>query len=480
MKNSKGRIITGIKIFMPFIILSFSACAMVGPDYKTPAIKMPDKWQANSSEKVSQGKTDKTHLVNWWKTFNDPMLTDLINRAVSGNLSVKQAVTRVIEARLYRGVGGANLYPSVSASASATKSRLYNVTADNYQVGVDSSWEIDLFGGIRRSNQAYDAEIQSADASLNNTIIALMAEVAQDYVDLRLYQTQLGITLSNLKTQEETNDIVNWRYKSGLVTELDLKKSESTLDQTRSQIPDLQSRVEQSQNRIAVLLGLHPGVLKQELSKVKPVPVLTDIIKTGIPADLLRQRPDLRKAERDLAAQTANIGVAVSDLYPKITLSGSIRYSAASTGDLFNSDSLSSSIGPSISWPVFRAGAIKQNVKIQSNIADRLLLQYKDLVLSAIEEVENALSSCRYEEIKHESLKKAADAASRSLELSRMQYSSGLIDFQTLLDAERTVLSLQNQVTQSEAQISINYITLYKALGGGWSPDSTDKNYGVN
>ncbi len=479
MKNSKGRLITGMKIFIPFIILSFSACAMVGPDYKPPAIKMPDKWQANSSEKVSPGE-DKSHLVNWWKSFNDPMLTDLINRAVSNNLSVKEAVTRLIEARLYRGVGGADLYPSVSSSASATKSRISHITVDNYQVGVDSSWEIDLFGGIRRSIEAYDANIESADASLNDTIISLMAEVALDYVNMRSYQAQLSITLSNLKTQEETHDIVNWRYKSGLVTELDLKRSESTLEQTRSQIPSLQSRIDQSQNRIAVLLGLHPGVLKQELSKVKPVPVLTDIIKTGIPADLLRQRPDLRKAERDLAAQTAKIGVAVSDLYPKITLSGSIRYSADSTGDLFSSDSRSSSIGPSISWPVFRAGAIKQNVKIQSNMADRFLLQYKGLVLSAIEEVENALSSCRYEEIRHESLKKATDSAGISLELSRMQYSSGLIDFQTLLDAERTLLSLQDQLSQSEAQITVNYITLYKSLGGGWTPDSTDKNYGVN
>ena len=464
----------GMKTFLPFIILSFSACAAVGPDYKSPTIQMPDKWKTGFSDKISGG-TDRTLLVNWWKSFNDPLLTELINRAVPNNLSVREAVTRITEARLRRGIAGADQYPSVSSSASATKSRSSNMSSEFYQIGLDSSWEIDLFGGIRRSIEAYDADIDSANESLNDAIISLTAEVALNYVQLRLYQAELNVTLSNLKTQEETNDIVTWRYESGLVTELDLKKSESTLEQTKSQLPGLQSNIDQAQNRIAVLLGLNPGDLRQELSQVKPVPVLENVIKTGIPADLLRQRPDLRKAERDLAAQTARIGVAVSDLYPQITLTGSIKLDSSSAGDLFNRDSLSRSIGPSISWPVFKAGAIKRNVEVQSTIADRLLIQYKSQVLSALEEVENALSSCLYEQLKRESLQKAAAAASRSLELSRMQYSSGLVDFQVLLEAQRTLLSLQDQVTQNKGQISIDYINLYKALGGGWSPDSTDK-----
>lgn len=473
MKTRTGKIIKGIRSFIPLLILSFSACATVGPDYKSPQIEMPEKWHADLSEKLNP-VTDKSSLANWWKYFNDPVLSDLINRAVTNNLSVKEAVTRLTESRIRRGIAKADKYPSVTSSASVKKSRSSGTNNESYQMGVDASWEIDLFGGIKRSIEASDADIESANESLNDVIISLTAEVALNYVNLRLYQSQLDVTLSNLKTQEENHDIVKWRYEAGLVTELDIKKSESTLEQTKSQLPGLQSKIDQAQNKIAVLLGLRPGTLKDELNQVKPVPVLIDDIKTGIPADLLKQRPDLRKAERDLAAQTARIGVAVSDLYPKITISGSINVSSSSTSDLLSSDSLSSSIGPSLSWPVFRAGAIKRNIEVQSTMAERLLVQYEALVLSAVEEVENALSSCLYEQLKRESLKKASNAAGRSLELSSMQYSSGLVDFQVLLEAQRTLLSLQDQVTQNEAQITINYINLYKALGGGWSPDLTD------
>ncbi len=336
------------------IILSLTACITVGPDYKSPAIDMPEKWQTGLSEKLSSG-TDQEALVRWWNSFDDPVLGDLIKRAVANNLSLKEAITRLNEARLRRGVTGADQYPSVSSSASASRSHSSNRTNEMYQAGIDSSWEIDLFGGIRRSIEASDADLESANASLNDVLVSLTAEVATNYVNLRLYQAEMDVTTSNLKTQEETYDIVRWRFKAGLVTELDLKKSEYSLEQTRSQIPAIQSRIDQAQNRIAVLLGLNPGVLKEELSKVKPVPVLKNAIKTGIPADLLRQRPDLKKAERDIAAQTARIGAAVSDLYPKITLSGSIKLSATSTGSLLDSDSLSNSIGPSISWPIFRA-----------------------------------------------------------------------------------------------------------------------------
>jgi multidrug efflux system outer membrane protein len=459
--------------FMLLILVLFSSCATVGPDYSPPAIEVPDNWQTGLSENLPAA-TDKGIYTKWWESFNDPILSDLITRAVSNNLSIKEAVTRITEARARRGIAAADEYPSVSSSASATKSHTSGVSNKSYQMGIDSSWEIDLFGGIKRSVEASDADIESANESLKDVIISLTAEVALNYVQLRLYQSQLDVTLSNLKSQEETNEIVTWRYQAGLVTELDLQNSESTLEQTRSLLPDLQSNIAQAQHKIAVLLGVNPGALKQELSKAMPIPVLKDEIKTGIPADILRQRPDLRKAERDLAAQTARIGVAVSDLYPKITLSGSIQVQSPSTGSLLSSDSLSSSIGPSISWQVFRAGAIKQNIEIQSTLADRLLIQYKALVLSALEEVEDAMSSCLYDQMKRESLKKAVNAASRSLELSRMQYSSGLVDFQVLLESERTLLSLQDQLTQNEGQITIDYISLYKALGGGWSSDSTE------
>ncbi len=473
MKIKNEGITTVFITIILLIILSLTACITVGPDYKSPAMDMPEKWQTGLSDKLSPG-TDPADLVSWWNSFDDPVLGDLIKRAVANNLSLKEAITRLNEARLRRGITGADQYPTVSSSASATRSHASHNSNNSYQAGIDSSWEIDIFGGIRRSIEASDADVSSSNASLNDVLVSLTAEVASNYVNLRLYQAEMNVTNSNLKTQEETYDIVNWRAKAGLVTELDLKKSEYTLEQTRSQIPAIQSRIDQAQNRIAVLLGLNPGVLREELSKVTPVPVLKDAIKTGIPADLLRQRPDLKKAERDLAAQTARIGAAVSDLYPKITLSGAIRVNAYSTGSLLDSDSMSSSIGPSISWPVFRAGAIKKNIEIQSTMAERMLIQYRSQVLSAVEEVENALASCMYEKMKGEHLKKALDAATVSFDLSKMQYTSGLVDFQVLLESQRTLLSLQDQVTQNEGQITLNFITLYKTLGGGWSPDSTD------
>lgn len=468
MKTRTGRITKGAGLFIPLITLLFPACITVGPDYRSPEFETPDNWQSSLAEDISQ-ESDRSSLAKWWESFDDPMLTDLINRAISNNLSIKEAALRLDEARIRRGVTGADQYPSVSSSASLTKSRTSGMSNTSYQAGFDANWEIDLFGGIRRSIEASDADLASSQESLKDVTISLISEVALNYVQLRLYQSQLEITSSNLKAQEETHEIVLWRYQAGLVTELDLKKSEYSLEQTRAQIPAIHQNIEQAENKIAVLLGGNPGELKEELNQVKSIPVLQNKIKTGIPADLLRQRPDLRKAERDLAAQTARIGVAVSELYPTITLSGSLRANASTLSALTESDNLARSIGPSISWPVFRAGAIRKNVKIQTTVADQLLVQYKSLLLSAVEEVENALSSCFYQQAKNVSLKKASDAARRAYELAKMQYSSGLVDFQILLEAQRALLSLEDQVNQGEGQISINYITLYKALGGGWS-----------
>ena len=473
MQIRTGRMIKGLRLISLLIILSFSACIKVGPDYRPPEMDVPDKWHSDSSEKIST-ESDSTNLAKWWESFNDPMLTDLINRAILSNLSIKEAALRLTEARIRRGVTGADKYPSVSSSASVSKSYTSGMSNTFYQLGFDANWEIDLFGGIRRSIEASDADLESSRESLRDVTISLISEVALNYIQLRLYQSELDITSSNLKAQEETHEIVTWRYKAGLVTELDLKKSEYSLEQTRAQVPSILLNIEQAENKIAVLLGCNPGELKEELSPVKAVPVVQNKIKTGIPADLLRQRPDLRKAERDLAAQTARIGVAVSDLYPAITLSGSLKASSSTLSSLTDSDNLSRSIGPSISWPVFRGGAIKKNIEIQSTVADQLLVQYKSILLSAVEEVENALSSCFYQQIKNVSLNKACSAAQRAYELAKIQYSSGLVDFQVLLEAQRTLLSLQDQVTQSEGQVSINYITLYKALGGGWSSLSTD------
>lgn len=461
-------------LLIPLLLFLFvSGCMTVGPDYVPPGAAVPEKWNANMEQNISP-ETDRLKLANWWKSFNDPVLTNLVTRGIENNPGVEEAELRVREARIRRGISNADKYPSVSGSGSATRSRSSNISTESYRMGVDASWELDLFGGVRRSIEVYDANIGSSIESLNDVIKSLISEIALNYVNLRLYQAQMDVTLKNLEIQEETHRIVKWRYDSGLVTALDFESSTYNLEQTRSQIPGLQQNIDQAQNRIAVLLGVNPGTLKAELDSVKSVPLMQDTLKAGIPADIIRQRPDLRKAEYDIAAQTAQIGVAMANRYPKITLSGSINLSAASVGDLIESDSLSTSIGPSLSLPIFRAGAIKRNIEVQSTVADQLLVNYKSLVLSALEEVENAMASCFYEKIRRDHLKKALESAERSLELSREQYNSGLVDFRTLLDAQKSLLSLQDQLTQSEGQISINYISLYKALGGGWPSDRAD------
>ena len=474
MKIKTEGIKKGIMHLSMLLILPFSGCITVGPDYIPPETDIPVKWSSALSENMS-AISDMSPAADWWKSFNDPLLSDLIKRAAANNLSIREASIRLEQARIRRGISEADKYPEVTSSASAKKSRTAAGSSNSYNMGLDSSWEIDLFGKIRRSIEASDADIGSAIESLNDTVISLVAEVALNYVNLRLYQAELENTSASLKLQEETYEIISWRYQAGLVTELDLKSAEYSLEQTKSQIPALQSNIDQAQNSIAVLLGCNPGTLEEELTPIMPVPFVTDTeIKTGIPADILRQRPDLRKAERDIAAQTARIGAAEADLYPRITLSGSIGVNASQLSGLSDSDSLSRSIGPSITWPVFNSGSVKRNVMIQSSEAEQLRLQYKALVLNAFEEVENAISSCFYEQQKRKSLNKAVNAAERSFELSRMQYTSGLVDFQNLLEAQRTLLSLQDQLIQSRGQITINYITLFKALGGGWSSGTTD------
>jgi NodT family efflux transporter outer membrane factor (OMF) lipoprotein len=296
-----------------------------------------------------------------------------------------------------------------------------------------------------------------------------LAEVARNYIDVRSYQSRISVAESNLKSQEETYNITKWRYQAGLITALDVEKAGSNLEQTRSQIPSLKSGLEQAENALAVLLGSEPGAIDSELDESKPMPVAPKTIAVGIPADLLRRRPDLRKAERSLAAQTANIGVAEAKLYPSISLSGNIGLSALALGDLLDSDSLSTGVNSGISWPVYQAGKIMKNIELQWAVREQQLIVYKAALLTALKDVENALISYSYDQAKRESLLKEAQFAEQAAQTSRAQYLSGLIDFQSVLDSERTLLSSQDSVVQSDAQIISDLISLYKALGGGWS-----------
>jgi NodT family efflux transporter outer membrane factor (OMF) lipoprotein len=398
-------------------------------------------------------------------------------------LDLKTAWAKVREARARRGLSQTDLFPSLTANGSTThtdtkqnspqstgtRSSNSTQTRDLYSTGFDAGWELDIFGGVRRSIEAADADMQSSREALRDVLVSLLAETALNYVEVRSAQTQLAVAESNLAIQQETYTLTQLRYQAGLSDDLAVQQARSNLESTRSQIPSLRSGLEAAKNRLAVLTGAPPGTLENELVEPKPIPVPSPEIAVGVPAETLRQRPDIRQAERQLAAQTARIGVATADLYPKFSLSGSIGLEANSFSNLFSEYTRSLSFGPRITWKLFDAGAVRRNIEAQSAVRDQNLYQYESKILSALEEVENALTAYANEQIRRQSLLMATQAATAAADLAQKKYEVGLVDFQVVLDSQRSLLSAQNQLAQSEGTVVKNLITLYKSLGGGWT-----------
>lgn len=488
--NLCGKNLSGFFLFI--IILCFAGCVAVGPDYKAPQTSAPDKWNSQlKSGLKSDGSTSET-LAKWWETFNDSELTSLIKRAEKGNLDLKKAKARIRQSRAQRNTAAADLFPSLNFSGSDTYSRTKETpplgeTTDKYtddfsnvySAGFDSTWEIDIFGGVRRSIEASEADYQSTQESLRDTLVSLTAEVALNYIDVRTYQSRILTIEKNLEAQSETYQLTKWRHQAGLTDELSVEQAKSTLESIRSQLPDLNTGLEKAMNRIAVLLGEQPGKIHEELKQNGNIPAAPETIAVGVPADIIRRRPDIRKAERDLAAQTARVGEATADLYPKLSLNGSIGVEALSYSSLgskitkFNNYGISG--GPQISWAVFKGGAIRQNIKAQDALQEQSLITYEAAILSALEDVENALISYSNEQEKIGLLNNAVEATEKSLELAKQEYSSGLTDFSNVLDSQRSLLSLQDQLNQSNGTIASDLVRLYKALGGGWASLIPDK-----
>jgi NodT family efflux transporter outer membrane factor (OMF) lipoprotein len=413
-------------------------------------------------------------LLNWWSSLGDPLLTELIERAASENLGLKEARARVREARARRGITKAGQFPTIDAGGSVKTGRSSEETGTGserelYSLGFDASWELDVFGGKKRAVESADAEIEASEEDVRDVLVSLLAEVALNYVEVRSFQARLSVAEANLGTQTETYDLTQWRFQAGLTTGLDVEQAKFSLEQTRAQIPGLKNSLEQAKNRLAVLLGRHPGTLGEALAERKAIPVAPLEVAVGVPADLLRRRPDIRRAERQLAAQTAQIGVATAQLYPKFTLVGSIGLEALDANRLFNAGSRTHSFGPTISWPLFDAGAIRSDIEVQTALQEQALIRYEAAVLTALEEVENALVAFAEEQNRRQSLTAATGSAGRAVELARYQYASGLITFSDVLTAERSLLSLQDQLAASEGNVTSNLIALYKALGGEWS-----------
>ena len=465
-----------------FSVGSALACALVGltackvgPNYQAPPAAAPANWTTELRRGLAKASAGTNQLERWWTVFQDPTLSDLIERAKTGNLDLQQAEARVRAGRAQRGIAKAALFPTVGANASANRTTLSRQsgtggTSDLYDAGFDASWELDLFGGKRRSLEAATASWQASVESMNDVMVSLLAEVALNYVEVRSDQALLSITESNLTTRSETYDLTRWRREAGLTTQLDEEQAKASLEQVRAQIPTLRTSLEQAKYRLAVLLGQPPGALNELLAEANAVPGAPADVTVGVPAEALRQRPDVRSAERKLAAQTAEIGVAEAARYPSFSLLGSIGVESLAFANLYSASARAAQGTAKAAWTLFDGGSVRQNIKLQTAMQEEALGFYESTVLGALQDVENSLVAYANEQDRRDALAAAVQSSQSAFELARYQYSSGLVGFQTVLDTQQTLLSAQDQLGISEAKVTSNMISLYKALGGGWTP----------
>ena len=464
-----------------FILHGIFGCTKVGPDYLKASPMAPVEWQAPIENGLNASPSDPQVLAEWWTILGDPLLSSFIHRAVAGNVNLEQARARLLEARAKRDMSSAGLFPTLDANGSMTRSRSSSTRgadtkATSYSSGFDAGWELDLFGGKQRTVEAAQAQLEASEEDLRDVLVSLLAEVALNYIEVRTFQSRLQIADANLTAQKETLALVEARHQSGLVGELALQQAKFLVAGTRAQIPTLQTGLSKATNQLAVLLGQHPGSLNAQLQDPAALPALPPSVAVGIPAETLQRRPDIRKAERQLAAQTAQIGIATADLYPSFKLTGSIGLDALSAGKLFNSGSGGYSFGPNLSWRIFDGGATAANIRLQSSLQQETGARYKATVLSALEEVEGSLVAYAQEQNRYQALLEAVAAAELAATLADLQYQAGLINFTEVLDAKRSRLSLEDQLATSAATKAGNLVRLYKALGGGWTsllPETT-------
>jgi len=456
------------------LVLAFSltGCMTVGPDYLPPSSEIPEDWQGVPDPSLISGKRVSPA---WWAVFNDPVLDRLIEKASTGNLDLKTAVAKVKEARAGIGVVAGVYYPQIDAEADLAAQRGsenavagIGIESNRYAIGLNSSWEIDLFGRITRSVEAATANYQAIQEDRRDVQVSLYAEVARNYLTVRTLQARLAATQGNIESQRQILTLTQTRFRYGLATDLDVAQAEDVLANSEAQVPPLRSALTQTINAVAVLLGQPPGTVHEELSKVKAIPVPPLQVAVGVPADLLRQRPDIRRAEREVAVQTARIGIATADLYPTLTLLGTIGLEAEDVGNLFSSGSHFYTIGPSARWNVFAGGSIRSRIQVEDARTEQALLQYEQSVLRALNEAENAMTAYLEERKRMEALERSVSAAKRTLKLAIQLYKDGLRDFQNVLDAERNVFNVENQLAESKGSIAINLVQIYRALGGGW------------
>ncbi len=449
-----------------------SACAsLVTPsDHPLPGTIMPAMWSAASLQQTSGNPAD---LALWWQRFDDPALPALITQALQANTDVRSAQAALMQARAQADLQRAGLGPALGASASAQRSQTNGASPSNrFQVGFDASWEPDIFGGQRNAVQAGEADARAAADSLANVQVSLAAEVAVTTINLRALQARIAIARSNLGAQTDTLQMTRWRAQAGLVSSLDVEQAVTATEQIRAQIPALQTSLGQAFNALAVLTGQVPGTLNATWDAQVPIPAAPADIALAFPADTLRQRPDVRAAELRTSAALARVAIADAARYPSFRLNGSLGLSALSLGTLTHGASVLNTLMASVAAPLFDGGAAKAQLRVQEAGLEQSRVAYQAAVLGALQDVEDALVAIRGDRERLTHLQAAHLSAANAQLLARQQYNSGLVDFATVLNTQRSLLSAQDNEASALASLSTDHVRLYKALGGGWQPDA--------
>lgn len=465
--------------FFPLPLLGailLTGCAAVGPDYARPDMPVPATWRGSATTAALDPV-----LAHWWRQVDDVQVVALVDAALDNSPDVLSAQARLRAARAQLRAAGADLGPTVDASTGASRSRGSRETGSSgdartlYQAGFDARWEADLFGANRRTLEATRADARASEYSLADAQASLVAEVVTNVTRYRSTVQRLDIARRNLAAQSETLQLTDWRTQAGLGSSLELEQARTNRAQTDAQIPSLETTRDGYANALAVLVGVAPGQLQAQLGNGTELPRLPEIVDAGVPADVLRQRPDLRAAERQLAAATARIGAAQAQRYPSIVLSGSLGLEALSFGALGGAEALTRSLAASVGATVFDGGRLRAQVDLQRANRDEALETYRKSVLVALQDVEDALVSVSNGRRRVDALASAAESARNAALLARHQYEAGIVDFQTVLDTERTRLSVEDSHATARADLVAARVQLMKALGGGWLPDDANQ-----